>query len=150
MATVAESVEQPAESERAPYSPALIPLHQGWLTSWLVSVESEMDPEDYHAGWKHVHADARGRTVELDAEVYSPAEARNLAMALLQAADHAESYAYTVMGVLDGERPNGYPAWPGATTEQTRAVHKWIEHAHDRAAAHTRRGQANAEEAANA
>jgi hypothetical protein len=63
-------------------------------------------------------------------------------MALLQAADHAEFYAYTVMGVLGGEQSFVNVVWPEVTTDQSRAVHEWIGRVHAAVAAHASRARA--------
>jgi hypothetical protein len=76
-------------------SPAVIPISCDQLCAkWLVSVESDRDPtgEDYWSGWFDVDGDARSGLVEIAATELTPEEARNLARALMAAADHAESY----------------------------------------------------------
>jgi hypothetical protein len=81
-----------AEQQRPP---ELIPIWCDQLCArWMVSVESDRDPtgEDYWSGWFDVDGDARSGLVEIAATELTPAEARNLAQALLAAADHAESY----------------------------------------------------------
>jgi hypothetical protein len=80
----------PEAEPRPPYTPEMIPLHEGWLTRWLVSVESERDPDNPWKGWAEVEADAVSHIVEIDGMEMSPAETRNYARALDQAADHAE------------------------------------------------------------
>jgi hypothetical protein len=112
-------------ARNAPYVPELIPLNQGWSTQWLVSYSIGVDPDDYHDGWHTVSADARKGTVDFGEEM-TPVEARNLGLALLEAARHAESYANTVLGVLSSEEPYVGIDLPDASTEEKRAVHGWF------------------------
>jgi hypothetical protein len=116
-----------------PYVPEMIPLSQGWRTDWLVSVESEMDPDNYHAGWNTISADAYSGKVEDNGQELSPTEARNMAMAYLQAADHAEHYGHTVMSVLSNEQGWVAADCPDMSNTESRAVHGWINKAHNRA-----------------
>jgi hypothetical protein len=121
----------------SPYVAELIPLNQGWLTSWLVSCEADQDPDDYHAGWIRVRADGRQRLVELESgEVLSPVEARNLAAALIEAARHAESYAVTVSSVLGDEEMRVRSDLGDAPIETHQAVHGWFRMAIRRAHFH--------------
>lgn len=124
-----ETDTQPAR--RSPYVPELIPLNQGWSTDWLVSYETGVDPDDPHDGWHTVRADARKGIVDFGEEM-TPTEARNLGMALIEAARHAESYANTVMGVLSSEEPYVGIDLPDASTEEKRAVHGWFRSAWSR------------------
>lgn len=110
---------------RPPYVPELIPLSQGWHTEWLVSYSAGVDPDDPHDGWHTVKADGRKGIVDFGEEM-TPIEARNLGMALIEAARHAESYAGTVLGVLTSEELYVGIDLPDAETDQKRAVHAWF------------------------
>jgi hypothetical protein len=117
------------QAERQPYTPEMIPLSEGWSRSYLVSIESEMDPtgEDYHAGWMTIHSDAVNNTVTLDGgEELSPAEARNLSHALFLAAEHAEHYALTVANVLREEQMIDHLDTASLPIEHQRAINGWI------------------------
>lgn len=64
------------------------------VAEWWCSIESDSDPEDAWAGWIQVVSNARRAMVRMehaDGEL-TPAEARQLADALRQAADHAEHF----------------------------------------------------------
>jgi hypothetical protein len=119
-------------TRNAPHVPELIPLNQGWSTQWLVSYSIGVDQDDPYDGWHTVSADARKGTVDFGEEM-TPVEARNLGLALLEAARHAESYASTVMGVLSSEEPYVGIDLPDASTEEKRAVHSWFRSAWKRA-----------------
>lgn len=121
-----------------PYRAEMFPLNQGWATTYLFSVKSEQDPtgEDYMAGWASVHADARAETVDITVGgedlLLSPIEARNLATALMLAADHAEHYAATVLAVLSNEQRQVSHDMHGQPLEAHRAVHEWFRRANHR------------------
>jgi hypothetical protein len=91
----------------------VIPIWQdGLCARWMVSVESDRDPtgEDYWSGWFDVDGDARSGLVEIAAAELTPQEARNLARALLAAADHAESYVHRRCEEIHRLTEGG--AWP--------------------------------------
>lgn len=110
------------------YVPELIPLDQGWSTQWLVSFEAgaKANPDDPHAGWITVDADARRRLVEMYGDEMSPVEARLLAAALVEAARHAESYGNALLGMLSHQEPYVGIDLPNASTTEKRAVHEWF------------------------
>lgn len=90
--------------------PELIPIWQDTFTArWLVSTASDADPsgEDYWSGWTDVDADALRGVVELNGVEYTPAEARNMAEAFRQAADHAERFGTRAAWVIDSLRDGG-------------------------------------------
>lgn len=107
--------------------PEMIPLHQGAMTQWIVSVASECDDEDPWSGWINVHADARAKTVEVCEWELTPEEATNLAHALLQAAEHARHYfVYAASIVSDQQMSVPFDIGFDAPVEQSRAVHGWL------------------------
>jgi hypothetical protein len=61
---------------------------------WLVSIASDRAEGNDWSGWTDVDADAIDGTVEHAGVVMTPPEARNLAEALRQAADHAEHFGH--------------------------------------------------------
>ena len=132
--TTSEPLDLSAQPVTRPYVAEMIPLHQGWNTDWLVSVESAMDPEDHHAGWMTVNANARKGIVDFGEEL-TPTEARNLAMALIEAARHAESYGHTVTNVLTDEQMYSDPEMDAAPLETRQAINGWINRAVRRAQA---------------
>lgn len=138
----------PSVPEQAPLTtPELIPLNQGWSTAWLVSCAAAAaeEPDNPYAGWFDVKADGRGRTVELWGNEMTPAEARNLGAALIEAARHAEGYwAQLLSSLTDQEAFVDRDLGPNATIEQKRAVHAWFRAAHARVSANRPKPQERA------
>jgi hypothetical protein len=135
-------MDETREAPRVSYQPQMIPLWKGWATEWLVSIESEaaQDPDDPYVGWSFVRSDARSRRVELDSTDLSPTEARNLAAALMQAADHAEHYADQIVGMLNCESEMITADLSDFPLESHGTVHEWVRRALGRAV--ERRGEA--------
>jgi hypothetical protein len=132
--TTPEPLDLSAQPVDRPYVAEMIPLNQGWNTDWLVSYASGVDPEDDHAGWLTVNANARTGMVDFGEEL-TPTEARNLALALIEAARHAESYGYTVATALTDEQMYSDPEMDAAPVETQRAINGWINRAVARAQA---------------
>jgi hypothetical protein len=132
--TTSEPLDLSAQPVTRPYVAEMIPLNQGWNTDWLISCESAMDPEDHHAGWMTVSANAYKGIVDFGEEM-TPTEARNLATALIEAARHAESYGHTVTNVLTDEQMYSDPEMEAAPLEARRAINGWINRAVRRAQA---------------
>src|SRR5205807_4084959 len=117
-----------------PYTPKLIPLRDGWCSRWMLTVGSEMDPDEPYVGWHAIHADARTGEIELFETTLNAAEATNFAMALLQAVDHVRHYGDVVAAVLDNEDSHvRSDLGEDAPIEAHQAVHGWIRTAKNRA-----------------
>lgn len=95
------------------------------VAEWWCLVESDSDPEDAWAGWVQVVANARRGVVRMehaDGEL-TPAEARQLADALRQAADHAEHYGHLVGAFFSSLTMGGhFPEIDHLPTEQQCAI----------------------------
>lgn len=92
------------------HRPELIPIWQDdFHARWLVSTASDRDPsgEDYWSGWTDVDADARRGVVDLNGVEYTPSEARNMAEAFRQAADHAEHFGTRYAWLIENLRGPG-------------------------------------------
>lgn len=113
---------------------AMIPIWQEFFEArWLVSVASEHEPDNHWSGWTDVDADARRGVVELGGVEYTPAEARSLAEALRQAADHAEQFGHGVARVLfDLTIAGRWPEIDHLPVETQRAVRDALRAAADR------------------
>lgn len=124
------TIDPQPSPERLPYTPELVRVGYGWNSHWLVSYESGMDPDDYHAGWADVWSNARTGLVEVchldSGDELTPVEARNLAHALLAAADHAEQHRFLVAEVLRSEQNDGWIDQQGLSLDTVRAINEWI------------------------
>lgn len=105
------------------------------VAEWWCTVESESDPEDPWQGWVSAVSDARRGVVRLeyaDGE-FTPAEARLLADALRQAANHAEHFGRVAGAFLFGLTMGGhFPEIDHLPTEQQRAIRDALRKAGDR------------------